>query len=962
MKRLSCLTVLILVFSVSSAQYFQTGQDPASIRWRQIHTANFQLIYPDYYENQAQKLAYVLEKVYKYGSYSLNHQPKKISVILHTQTVKSNGLVAWAPKRSEFYTTPHQEIYPQDWLEQLALHEFRHVVQVDKIDSEMPKIFKILLGEQGTALVFGAYLPWWFIEGDAVVTETALSNYGRGRFPSFLMEHQAQVVEKGVFSYDKAYNGSFKDYVPNHYQLGYYLVGNTRAKYGSGIWDSVVTRVGKKPLSVTPFNTALKRATGLTKVKLYHSVFDSLQMVWRGNDKMYSSIPVETKSPKSKKYTSYNYNHWLNDSTIISYKSSFDQIPAFVKIDKFGKEKKVFSPGTIFNESVNYRDEWIVWSEQISDVRWTHSGKSLIRLLNIHTQRTVEIKPDFKGFSPAISDDKTRVAVVETDFSNNNYLSVYSLPGGDVLKRLQAPDNNYLFSPEWLDDDNLAVIILTEKGKRLAKMNLDTGGTEILVNKDLGEIKQLKFVGGRLYFICSYSGKNALYSYEFKSGDVHLLYEPRFGVESPAISENKIILLSDYTAGGFRIIQLPGGSENSLLLDSVLQGNYVLAEKLAAQEPGITDFTLLDTVRFESKKYNKPTNLFNFHSWAPVSVDVETYEFMPGVSLMSQNKLGTAETVVGYEWDYSEKAGKYYARYVYKGWYPVFSFDVNIGERSSEYYLVQQTKNQAGQIIRQDTSLQRVNWKQTNAELNVKVPFVFDKGVFRRIIQPEICYTFTQYKQEPSSPEEFFDGNYQTLSYRFYFHQLMNQSYQDVYPNFGVVVDGNYQHSPLGDTDFGNIAFVQSYLYLPGLMANHGTKIYLGAQKKNTTDKFSFSDVIRYPSGWGKYNTTSMFSTSFNYKLPLLYPDLSIGGLMYLQRIDAAVFGDFAQLKGNIYKENKIVGTFSKNISSYGTELTGTANFLRFYAPATIGVRASYLPELKNVYFNFLFSVDFNSL
>ena len=181
------LLLLLLVFTtyVAQAQYFNTGQDPSSLKWRQIITTNFQLIYPDYYENQAQVLAQKLEMVYDFGSYSLKYKPGKISVILHTQTVQSNGLVAYAPKRSEFYTTPHQAIYPQDWLEQLALHEFRHVVQIDKLNSELPKIIKIILGEQGTALLFGAYLPWWFIEGDAVVTETALGKYGARTFPFF---------------------------------------------------------------------------------------------------------------------------------------------------------------------------------------------------------------------------------------------------------------------------------------------------------------------------------------------------------------------------------------------------------------------------------------------------------------------------------------------------------------------------------------------------------------------------------------------------------------------------------------------------------------------------------------------------------------------------------------------------------------------------------------------------------
>ena len=390
MKRLLLSFVLLIGFFVSNAQYFQTGQDPASLKWRQINTENFQLIYPDYYELQAQKLAYVLEQVYQYGSYTLHYSPREISVILHTQTVKSNGLVAWAPKRAEFYTTPSQDIYPQDWLEQLALHEFRHVVQVDKINSEIPELIKLIFGQQGTALIFGAYLPWWFIEGDAVVTETALGHYGRGRFPSFLMEHKAQVIEKGIYTYDKAYNGSYKNYVPNHYQLGYYLVGNANARYGSDLWDSVITRVGKHPLSLTPFNTALKRRTGFNKVQLYFSVFDSLKNVWQKADEQYHSTPFEVISQKNKRYASYTYNYWLNDSVIVAYKTSLDEIPSFVKIDMNGEEKKIFHPGTIFEESVNYRDNLIVWSEHIPDLRWTHSGKSLIRIFNIDSKQIIE--------------------------------------------------------------------------------------------------------------------------------------------------------------------------------------------------------------------------------------------------------------------------------------------------------------------------------------------------------------------------------------------------------------------------------------------------------------------------------------------------------------------------------------------------------------------------------------------
>ncbi|GAB1452368.1 hypothetical protein MASR2M47_24240 [Draconibacterium sp.] len=536
MKKLLMLFLFIGFLNISKAQYFQTGQDPASLRWRQINTENFQIIYPDYYETQAHKLAGIMEKVYLQGGKTLNYQPKKISIILHTQTVKSNGLVAWAPKRAEFYTIPHQGIYAQDWIEQLAIHEFRHVVQIDKVNSDLPKIIKILLGEQGTALVFGAYVPWWFIEGDAVISETALSNSGRGRLPSFLMEHKAIAVEKGNYKYDKAYNDSYKDFVPDHYELGYYLVGKSREKYGSDLWNSALNRVGKKPFSFTPFNKAIKEKTGMNKVQLYDSIFEDLKKDWIWEDNNFNATNFEVVSPENSTYTNYKYNHWLNDSTIISYKTALNKVPSFVKINKAGDEKRIYVPGTIFNESINYRGEWMVWSEQIPNPRWQHSGKSYISILNIENNNSLNIFPEFTAFAPSISPDKKRVVVVESDFSSDYYLSVYQIADGKLLHRFQTENNNYFFSPDWLNETEVVAIALFPEGKCLVKINFETNHLEILLNEDFGEIKNLRVKNSSVYFVGNQSEKNGLYRFDLIDRSVSLVYEPRFDVESPAIS------------------------------------------------------------------------------------------------------------------------------------------------------------------------------------------------------------------------------------------------------------------------------------------------------------------------------------------------------------------------------------------------------------------------------------------
>lgn len=962
MKKLLILLVIFSTVFEVSAQYFQTGQDPASIRWRQIDTKNFQLIYPDYFEKQAQKLAGTLETVYPYGSYSLKHSPDKMPVVLHTQTIKSNGLVAWAPRRAEFYTTPHQGIYPQDWLEQLALHEFRHVVQLTKVNDNLPKWYKFLLGEQATALAFGVWLPWWFIEGDAVITETALSNYGRGRFPSFLMEQKAQVVEKGVFTYDKAYFGSYREYVPDHYTMGYFLTGNIRARYGSSVWEEVLTRVGQKPLSVLPMRQVLKKRTGMNTAENYRAIFDSLHVNWVNADKNYSSIPYEEISEPGKYFTNYNYSHRPNDSTLIAYKTAFNEIPSFVQIGTNGKEKRVVFPGNIFRESVNGRENWIVWSEQVPDLRWQHSGRSIIRLFNTQTKARMNITPEFKAFSPVISPDKMQVAVVETDYSNNYWLSVYRLYDGELLHRFQSAGNNYFFSPEWLTNETVAAVILTDKGKRIVTIDFSSEKMDLLTPFDLGDIKHLEYSGEWLYFISSYSGKNNLYRLNLNSKQIEQVYESRFGVESPAVSgDGKSIVLSDYTSGGFRLIQIPANHKQVTPLKEVKKGTYKLAEELAFQENGIPVFSDTISQGYPSEKYSRGNHLFNFHSWAPVYIDTDEYQFAPGVSFMSQDKLGISETVLGYKWDLTERTGRFVADYSFKGWYPILDMRFSHGTRASNYWQIKQNLNSRGEVLSQDTVQQRYTWRQTNSSLSMRLPLNLERGPFNRLFQPEIQYGFNYYKAHESAPNQFHDGSFHSLVYRLYFHQLLKQSYLDMFPDFGLVLDGTFRNSPFGSIDAGQIKALQSVLYLPGFMKNHGIKIYGGAQQKASNGTFGFSDVVRYARGWGRINTTEIYTGGVDYKLPLLYPDRNFWGLLYVRRMKTSLFADYTRLKGNFYDEGEIVGKFTEDISSLGTEITFDVNMLRFYAPAELGFRASYLPELNDVYFNFLFSIDFTS-
>ena len=185
------------------AQYYSSGQDPASVDFRQIKTQNFRFFFPFSYQKTALYIANVMEYAAQLDTISLHGAPPRIPVILHNQTAISNAMTVWAPRRMDFYTIPPDDSYGQEWFQQLALHEYRHIVQIDKLNQGLTRALTYVFGQQATGAVLGLYLPLWFPEGDAVSAETELSNTGRGRSPSFAMPLRAQFLEKGLYSYDK---------------------------------------------------------------------------------------------------------------------------------------------------------------------------------------------------------------------------------------------------------------------------------------------------------------------------------------------------------------------------------------------------------------------------------------------------------------------------------------------------------------------------------------------------------------------------------------------------------------------------------------------------------------------------------------------------------------------------------------------------------------------------------------
>jgi hypothetical protein len=122
------LLALIHINCTSLAQEF--GGNPMSVKWRQIDTDTLRVIYPVGLEKQAQRVANTIHYLSKNTRRSVGEKQKKLNVVLHNQTVVSNGYVGLAPFISEFYLTQPQNshVVGSNWLDMLTIHEYRYAL------------------------------------------------------------------------------------------------------------------------------------------------------------------------------------------------------------------------------------------------------------------------------------------------------------------------------------------------------------------------------------------------------------------------------------------------------------------------------------------------------------------------------------------------------------------------------------------------------------------------------------------------------------------------------------------------------------------------------------------------------------------------------------------------------------------------------------------------------------------
>ena len=972
-KKRTILTIILLLTAILPVrgQYVLSGSAPAGTRWSQLKGDHFNLIYPSEIDSLAREYLYSFEKTRTATLTGLHIETPKMPMILQPYDMYSNGMVAWAPKRIELYTTPPGDaLYALNWEMQLAVHEGRHIGQMTHYTKGFYHVLNILAGEQGSAVGIGLYPTRVLLEGDAVQNETDMTGSGRGRDPEFLKFFRASFLAGDFRNWADWRYGSYRYYTPGKYQLGYMVVSTMRYNshnYGvTGDILNIQVRDWWRVFSVS--HRAYIRASGLTGRKNWRSAIARYTEQWSWEDKLRAPFtPVEPLlARRDCVYTEISNPVRLTDATYATM-SGMQYERRLISIDSTGTRHYRHPLSSNTSTLVPDSDHSLLFSEIVPDPRWEHRSWSVIRRYDAEKNRFETLTRHTRYLNPAPSAGRDSILAAEYRVEGGSNVVILDRDG-KLLDRIAAPENGQVTGVAQLQQALYASVI-TKEGMGLFRYD---GTWKRIINPQSRMIRNLQAAGDSLlYFISDLDGLSNLYTFEPANQHVKRVTSVRFSAEKPSIDADGILRFGNYDHLGYQPVAIPFDSLSSYRASFRLPYKQTIAETNARQAKEEThalspteDLLLRRHIdSLESRPYSKVLHGIHIHSWAPFYANVDRlmndiggfdltnfsnwYEYVaPGATLISQNHLGSLVSVLGYS--YHQHHHGAHAYFSYSGLYPKFDLAVDFNNRNQTHSEFLYTSDE-GLVVQTDT-LARPG---LNINAAISLPLNFSKGGWITTFIPQFNYVATNDSfrlMDPDAEQDVLKHWTQTLIASLYFDTRLSRPVTRLTPRLGIGFQLSGQ-SRIGPKIENSTAYgFRSWLYLPGFGKEDGFKLSYARQfqpwgsYKYTADY----NLVKVPYGYKRDILINYHRATLEYALPLYAGDLDGGFFFYLKRFMLVPFVDYAVDKWHINPE-EVSGTYQgtigpKHYFSYGSAFMVTTRLFRIGTDFKFGVRWSVIP------------------
>lgn len=962
------LTLLLLALSAAipaAAQFTASGTDPNKVQWQTFNSANYQLIYPEGLDSLARLYAAALERYRIPNSVSSGFKAneyyrKPMPAVLHSFTGYSNGSVSWAPRNMSLYTNP--ESYnpdPQNWIDQLAVHEGRHVSQMQF--GAYPRkfeVFSILTGELFAGAMAGIYSGPAFLEGDAVVAETALTDAGRGRTADFLQYYRVCFDRKFWRDYWKWVYGSQRWYTPDYYRAGYVLHAGMRNTFDKPDFTKYYyQRVFRKPLfPIMNLQKSVKEVSGLKFKQAFRQIEEDFAADFAANDslrlELYGKFQQGTDVTKPTKYfRAFRGLATLGDS-LYAIRTGLDLVPELVRIDDGRVHPLHYMASQTSRLAASEITGSLYWTEHTDDIRWEKKSSSRLYRYDPRGGKLKELSgPDDRWYNPATSPVDGLVAVISNRLDGRTELLLVSGWSGEIWKTISAPDSLQLVEPAWIEDKLYASAI----GPNGFGIYAVDGWKELLPQR-IVKINRLFGRYGRLWFTSDRDGTNELYSLGI-DGSLRQETTLRFGGNDWCFAGDSLVYtaLSVFDKG---VKTLPA----SELLGQTVAPEPLprpIPEKLAYQEDTLAANLVLSAkdsliLEFtEAKPYDKSAHLFKFHSWLPVYVDEDVVSSMSfeevytdaslGATVFFQNDLESSYGQIGIQ-ALGGTMPALHMQWAYTGWLPKIELRASVGGRKALFQDIDIQTTET--TISFSSVLDTLDAPCLLGMARIYVPLNFSKGGWNSGFIPSftisasndivtaVDYSGRRIFKTTSSPLGL------QLALRGY--TMLPTPPSGIFPKLGIGVELGYIDYPLRRVWQPAKAYASAYGYIPGLASTHGLRLSAVASQE-------------LGSSWQESTT---LSASAEYALPFAPVDWSfMCPVTYVRNFELHLYGSWEYMGTT----NKLINNTDKVNDIYvGAGICAhLANFA--WMPYGIHIGLKYLynpihPELSGL--GGIFSTD----
>ncbi|MFI5138506.1 MAG: TolB family protein, partial [Sphingobacteriales bacterium] len=539
LQLLFLLLLLTATATLTKAQQF--GGNPPSIKWKQIDLPAAKVIFPEGLDSAGLLVANIVRQMNRSIQPTIGFKQRQISILLQNQTTIANAYVGLAPFRSEFFLTAEQnsfEIGSLSWPEQLAIHEFRHVQQYNNFNVGFSHVMKVFFGEGGQALANDIAIPNWFFEGDAVFNETHVSGQGRGRLPYFFNGYRALWAAGKDYSWMKLRNGSYRDFVPDWYPTGYMLVSYGREKYGDDFWKKVTQDAAAYTGVFYPLDKAVKKYSGVDFKTFRNEGLDYFRKQFSDDRVADVRFEVPKHFDADREYPAY-----INDSTMIYMKSTYNHIPVFV-VKTGTREREIAVRSVSLDNYFAYQDGKIVYAAYRPDLRWNYRDYSELMLLDVNTGKEHRITKNTKYFAPDFSPDGKTIVTVKEGTNGKCDLYLINTETGRLISIVPNKENLFYTYPKFYGKDYLIAAIRTPKGKMsLDLIDVKTGSNTYLLPFSYQPIAFPLVQNDTVYFSATSGIDDRLFALSLKTLKLFELTtripNRSVGNYEPAVSDNK---------------------------------------------------------------------------------------------------------------------------------------------------------------------------------------------------------------------------------------------------------------------------------------------------------------------------------------------------------------------------------------------------------------------------------------